>query len=209
MSESQPVLQVDRLSCIRGDRCLFQDLSFTLMAGAVLLVEGANGSGKTTLLRVLSGIRQPDEGNVSWCDQPISTLKGDYLEQLSYLGHQDGVKRDLTAWENLAFNQAMGKTGDRSIAEVLSLVGLSGLADALVAQFSAGQRRRLALARLLLLKARLWILDEPFTSLDRAGIQQMEQLFVEHVTSGGMVIMSAHHDLALSGIKVQRVNLSA
>lgn len=209
MSKDVCQLQVTDLSCIRGDRTLFTGLGFVLPAGSVMLVEGANGSGKTTLLRVLSGIRQPDEGTVSWCEQPIAELKGEYQEQLCYLGHQDGVKRDLTAWENLAFALAMGKSSGRSIAEVLTLVGLAQQAEALVAQFSAGQRRRLALARLFLLQARLWILDEPFTSLDRTGIRQMESLFIEHVQQGGMVVMSAHHELTLPGVDVQRVSLSA
>jgi heme exporter protein A len=209
MTNAKPTLQIENLSCIRGDRCLFKQLAFSLSESQVVLVEGANGSGKTTLLRVLSGMRQPDEGEVRWCGQSITALKGDYLEQVNYVGHLDGVKRDLTAWENLQFTGDMSHTNGKSIAEVLAIVGLSGQAEQQAGQFSAGQRRRLALARLFLLKAKLWVLDEPFTSLDRAGMHLLETLFSEHVNRGGMIVMSAHHDIALSEIDVQRVNLSA
>lgn len=209
MTDAKPTLQIENLSCIRGDRCLFKHLAFSLSESQVVLVEGANGSGKTTLLRVLSGMRQPDEGEVRWCGKSIAALKGDYLEQVNYVGHLDGVKRDLTAWENLQFTGSMSHTNGKSIAEVLAIVGLSGHAEQQAGQFSAGQRRRLALARLFLLKAKLWVLDEPFTALDRAGIRLLETLFNEHVNRGGMIVMSAHHDIALSEIDVQRVNLSA
>lgn len=209
MTPSGPQLSVNNLCCIRGERRLFEGLVFTLSPRQVLLVEGSNGSGKTTLLRVLSGIRLPDEGEVCWNAEPIEGLKGDYLEQLAYVGHLDGIKRDLTAWENLAFALAMGKGNDQAIAAVLDEVGLAGYEDIPAAQFSAGQRRRLALARLLLIKARLWILDEPVTSLDRAGVAWFQSLVVRHVQQGGMVVMSAHQDMDFGDIAVQRINLSA
>ena len=207
-SDNENVLQVQAIACIRSDRMLFQSLNFTVSAGQVVLVEGRNGTGKTSLLRILCGIRRPDEGDVLWQGESIESLGGSYHGQLAYLGHMDGIKRELSAEENLQIARALGRPGRLGIDEALLRVDLDEVEDIPVNHFSAGMRRRLALARLLVTDSRLWVLDEPFTSLDVHGIALVEALIAEHVANGGMVVMTSHHQVSLPGIKVVRVNLS-
>ncbi len=207
---SEPVLlQIDDLACIRGDRVLFEHLSLSLAGGQMLLVEGSNGSGKTSLLRILTGLKLADEGDVYWRGQSIATLAADYYEQVSYIGHHDGVKRELTCLENLRLVQAMGKPTELDLDTVLDRVNLYRYGDSLVASLSAGQKRRLALARLLVVESVLWILDEPFTSLDKSSMGYFESLFDQHLQQQGVVIMTSHHDIPMAGADVQRLNLSA
>ena len=199
-------LQANSLSCIRDDRVLFEDLSFTVNAGQVLLLEGKNGSGKTSLLRILCGFREPDAGDLSWCSDALSDSS--YYSDLAYVGHLEGVKKELTVYENLKVALALGQAGSYSIMEALTRVNLEDFADVLVGALSAGQKRRLSLARLLITKNILWILDEPFTSLDRQGIALIETLMSEHCAKGGMIVLTSHHDLTLQGVDVQRIMLS-
>ncbi len=199
-------LQANSLSCIRDDRVLFEDLSFTVNAGQVLLLEGKNGSGKTSLLRILCGFREPDAGELSWCGDALSDSS--YFADLAYVGHLEGVKKELTVYENLKVALALGQAGSYSIMEALTRVNLEDFADVLVGALSAGQKRRLSLARLLITKNILWILDEPFTSLDRQGIALIETLMFEHCAKGGMIVLTSHHDLTLQGVDVQRIMLS-
>jgi len=207
---SEPVLlQIDNLSCIRDDRVLFEHLSLSLAGGQMLLVEGSNGSGKTSLLRILTGLKLADEGDVYWRGQPIGRLAAEYYEQVSYVGHHDGVKRELSCLENLRLVQAMGKPTELDLDAVLDRVNLYRYGDSLVASLSAGQKRRLALARLLVVESVLWILDEPFTSLDKSSMGYFESLFDQHLQQQGVVIMTSHHDIPMAGADVQRLNLSA
>ncbi|MDP2904133.1 MAG: cytochrome c biogenesis heme-transporting ATPase CcmA [Methylovulum sp.] len=206
MSLSNPVLQAMALSCIRDDRVLFSDLTFALDVGQVLLLEGKNGSGKTSLLRILCGFREPDAGRVCWCGASINDSQ--YHADMAYIGHLDGIKKELTVLENLNVALALGQTGLYPLANALARVQLAGYEDVLVQALSAGQKRRLSLARLLVTKNRLWILDEPFTSLDKQGIKLTETLMTEHTASGGLVVLTSHHDLNLSGVDVQRIHLS-
>ena len=199
-------LQANSLSCIRDDRVLFEDLSFTVNAGHVLLLEGKNGSGKTSLLRILCGFREPDAGDLSWCSDALSDSS--YYSDLAYVGHLEGVKKELTVYENLKVALALGQAGNYSITEALTRVNLEDFDDMLVGALSAGQKRRLSLARLLMTKNVLWILDEPFTSLDRQGITLIETLMSEHCAQGGMIVLTSHQDLSLQGVNVQRVMLS-
>ena len=200
------LLQVNNLSCIRDDRLLFEGLSFAISAGQVLLLEGKNGSGKTSLLRIMCGFREPDVGELSWNGDDLSDSS--YFADLAYVGHLEGVKKELTVYENLKVALALGQSGSYSIMEALSRVNLEDFADVLVAALSAGQKRRLSLARLLITKNILWILDEPFTSLDRQGIALIETLMSEHCAKGGMIVLTSHHDLGLQGVDVQRIMLS-
>jgi heme exporter protein A len=202
-------LSADSLACARDDRDLFSELSFDLHPGEALLVEGRNGSGKTTLLRILCGIRRPDQGVVRFRDEEIDRLGSDYHAHMAYVGHHDGIKRELTAEENLRWGSALGYSGDLSLTEALQRVHLNGFEDVYAHKFSAGQRRRLALARLLSGSAELWILDEPFTSLDRGGVQLVEELIAEHRDKGGMVVATSHHDMDLGDTGVRRLDLSA
>ena len=207
---SEPVLlQIENLSCIRDDRMLFEHLNLSLAGGQMLLVEGSNGSGKTSLLRILTGLKMADEGDVLWQGQSIDKLAHDYYEQISYVGHHDGVKRGLTCLENLRLVQAMGKPTELDLDTVLERVNLYRYGDSLVASLSAGQKRRLALARLLATESLLWILDEPFTSLDKKSMTDFESLFAGHLRQQGLIVMTSHHDIPMAGADVQRLNLSA
>lgn len=201
----QITLKADALSCIRDDRVLFEDLSFVVEASQVLLLEGQNGSGKTSLLRILCGFREPDAGEIYWCGQ---LLDNQYYAQMMYVGHQDGVKNELTVRENLLMSLALGSASQLSIEQALEKVYLHGFDDMLVQSLSAGQKRRLSLARLLITDNKLWILDEPFTSLDKQGIVVVEALMVEHVTQGGLIVLTSHHEVKLPGINTLRINLS-
>lgn len=205
------LLQVVGLHCTRGYRTLFSELAFTLEAGQLLLVEGHNGSGKTTLLKTLAGLREPDGGQVLWGSQPIQSLGADYRQQFVWLGHSNGIKDDLTALENLQMMQALAGTvfSAAALKTVLERMGLAGNSHRFPRHFSAGMKRRLALSRLLLSNARLWILDEPQAALDRAGIQLFESLLQDHLQQGGGAVMTSHHTVGLSGSPIQRLLLAA
>ncbi|MCK9619477.1 MAG: cytochrome c biogenesis heme-transporting ATPase CcmA [Methylobacter sp.] len=194
------------LSCIRDDRILFEELAFELVSGQVLLLEGKNGSGKTSLLRILCGFREPDAGRIDWCGEAVKDSQ--FYADMAYVGHLDGIKKELTVLENLKMSLALSSSGRYSIDQALTKVHLSGYDDVLVQTLSAGQKRRLSLARLLITENVLWILDEPFTSLDRQGIALIESLMTEHCGNGGMIVLTSHHDIDLPDVDVQRINLS-
>jgi heme exporter protein A len=200
-------LSVSKLSCIRDDRVLFEGLDFQLSSGQVLLIEGPNGCGKTSLLRILCGIRREDSGEVLWQRKPITILGSQYREHLTYIGHHNGVKDLLTVEENLTVSRAMGSANQTTIEQALEKVGLLNFTDVMAQSLSAGQRRRLALARLLVTDASLWVLDEPFTALDKDGIKNVESLIDEYIQSGGMVVMTSHHELNLNSSNVVRLHL--
>jgi heme exporter protein A len=204
----QPIhtLEGIKLCCIRDDRTLFEDLSFKLSSGEALLLEGQNGSGKTSLLRILCGFREPDAGVVHWCGEAAEDSQ--YHNDMAYVGHLDGVKKELTVLENLKVSLALGTPGAYTIQQALAKVQLAGYDDALVQTLSAGQKRRLSLARLLITHNILWILDEPFTSLDKQGIALIETLMTEHCANGGMIVLTSHHDISLADVNVQRIHLS-
>lgn len=173
----------------------------------MLLVEGANGSGKTSLLRILTGLRLADSGEVLWRGEAIDRLAGDFFEQVAYVGHHDGIKRELSCLENLRLARAMGIPSDRDLDEVLEQVELYSYGETEVANLSAGQKRRLALARLLATDSTLWILDEPFTSLDKASMALFETLFTGHLQQQGIIVMTSHHDISLPGQCLLRLEL--
>lgn len=214
VSESQMAedlcLEAYDLESTRDGRTLFTQLTFTLRAKQMLLLEGANGSGKTTLLRILCGIRLPDVGEVRWCGKDIQNLRAEYYGHIAHVGHKDGVKQELTPYENLRVAQAMMGSFhlQETIDTVLDRFGLSGYEDSLTRNLSAGQQRRLSLARLLVINAPLWILDEPFTSLDRFGIEIAQNVMQSHVDGGGMIILATHHKVDLDESNLQRINLS-
>jgi len=187
-------LVVEQLQCIRDDRLLFNNLNFTLSEGQLLQIEGRNGSGKTSLLRILCGLTLPTEGGVFWKGDNIHTINSNYWATLSYVGHAAGIKAELTPLENLAFARALGQAPTEiELDEALAHVGLYGFEDVATRTLSAGQQRRVALARLLINRCQLWILDEPFTALDRTAITLVEQLLETHTAQGGMAILTSHH----------------
>lgn len=203
----KPSLRVDNLSCSRDDRLLFAGLSFDVQPGQILLLEGSNGSGKTSLLRILCGFRDADDGQIRWCGKSID--ESSYYSDMAYVGHADGSKKELSVLENLNFALALNLPGRYSLEQALSKVQLSGYDDNPVQTLSAGQKRRLSLARLLITHNLLWILDEPFTSLDKQGVELIESLMAEHVANGGMVILTSHQDLTLPHIDLQRIYLDS
>lgn len=208
MEYKQPIkLEALDLNCSRDERLLFSNLSFSVSAGQVMLLEGSNGSGKTTLLRILCGFRQADSGEIRWNGQAVEDSA--YFAEMAYVGHADGTKKELTVLENLRFALALRRAGAYSIDQALEKVKLAGFDDNPVQTLSAGQKRRLSLARLLITDANLWILDEPFTSLDKKGIDLIESLIDSHVAQGGLVILTSHHDLSLPHTLLQRVHLDS
>lgn len=202
------LLQTRDLCCVKDDRVLFDNLNLALQPGQILLVEGHNGSGKTSLLRILTGLSLAESGEVLWLGQPISQVGADYYEQVNYIGHHDGIKRDLTCLENLRLVQAMGKPLPIDLDDVLERVNLFRFGENYVSTLSAGQKRRLALARLIVTEARLWIMDEPFTSLDKASMRMFQNLFEQHLAEDGLIVMTSHHDIEMPGSDVVRLNLS-
>lgn len=194
-----PLLSVSNLTCIREDRLLFDELSLEINAGDIVQVEGPNGSGKTSLLRILSGLSQPYEGHVRFKGQRISRCREEFQRNLLYFGHLSGVKGEMTAEENLNFNLALHgdsttSTPDERLA-YLTNVNLNGFEDSLASHLSAGQHRRIALARLYQSNAPIWIVDEPFTAIDKQGVASLEKLFIAHAKRGGCVILTTHQDL--------------
>lgn len=203
------LLETRNLSCNRNDRLLFEQLDIALEAGQMLVVEGPNGCGKTSLLRILTGLRLADGGEVLWRGEPIDRLAGDYYEQVNYVGHHDGVKHELSCLENLRLARAMGVPSKIDLDDVLEQVNLYAYGETEVGSMSAGQKRRLALARLIATDSMLWILDEPFTSLDKASMSMFAALFEQHLERAGLIIMTSHHDISLAHHPLRRLQLGA
>lgn len=214
------MLTVEELSCTRDERVLFEELHFTVSSGELVQIEGHNGAGKTTLLRILAGLGRADNGKVYWHNENIESAREDYHQDLLFLGHQTGVKRELTAYENLMFFQSMHLcntqgdltgspkvTGEDRLWQALAHVGLAGREDVPAGQLSAGQQRRVALARLWLSDHKLWILDEPLTAIDKQGVKVLEQLFLSHVQRGGMVILTTHQDMFTDSNHLRKIKL--
>jgi heme exporter protein A len=203
------MLDVSDLECTRGDRRLFSGLCFGLAPGTLLHVQGANGSGKTTLLRAVCGLLQPQHGDIRWAGKSIRRLKEDYSREVLYLGHLNGIKHDLTGLENLSVSATLD--GDHveevQIWNALKRMGLAGFEDLPTRVLSQGQKKRVALARLLLSNARLWVLDEPFTALDKAAVELLQALIAEHVAEAGMAIITTHQEVALTSGQIQRLHL--
>jgi heme exporter protein A len=190
------MLEGTDLACIRGDRLLFSGLDLRLAAGECLLVEGENGSGKTSLLRLLAGLARPSAGGVLWRGRGLPAWGGAYGAEMAYLGHKGGVKRELSALDNLRFQAILGgRTDAPDLLKALARVGLAGFEDEPVGHLSAGQERRVAYARLLVRRPPLWILDEPLTALDRAGCALITGLLAEHLRGGGVAVLTSHQPL--------------
>ena len=204
------MLEAVNLGCIRGDRRLFKGLNFSVEPGELIELRGANGSGKTSLLRILCGLTAPAEGEVRWLGTSIRRLGEEYSGLVAYLAHQNGVKDELNAIENLRIACGVGGNAlSKSDAQViLEQVGLSRQQNLPARSLSAGQRRRVALARLLTSKARVWILDEVLTSLDDKAIKLSRQFIGSHLSNGGLAIIATHQELALTADRIQRIELS-
>lgn len=175
---------------------MFEDLSFELHQGQIVQLEGQNGAGKTSLLRILAGFVRAESGKVLWQGQDIAKDNLQFASDTLYIGHKTGVNGQLTAVENLAFwLETHGLETQQDLHDVLAQLGLVGLEDVPVRLLSAGQQRRVALARLWLNKATLWMLDEPFTAVDKKGVVLLQQQFKKHLAQGGAIILTSHQDL--------------
>ena len=191
-----------KLGCERDHRLLFADLDLRVSSGEIVRIEGPNGSGKTTLLRILCGLFHHYDGDLTWGDEPIGQVFEEFVAQLVYVGHASGIKSCLTAEENLRWQAALRYEENiavDAIWDALAQVGLRGYEDVFCSAMSAGQKKRVNLARLYLNvgSGDLWVLDEPFSSIDTTGVKNLEQLMETHVKAGGMVILVSHQPLAL------------
>lgn len=201
------MLEIITLSCVRDERTLFHRLSFSVKAGDIVQIEGPNGAGKTSLLRLLAGLSRAEQGEICWHDRPIQQQRERWHASMLYLGHHPGVKAVLSPLENLRFYHP--DCDDVQIFAALESVDLLGYEEVPVAQLSAGQQRRVALARLWLSRATLWILDEPLTAIDKTGIEKLMMKFAQHADNGGAVILTTHQDLPDQTARVRKIRLSA
>ncbi len=191
------MLEAVNVACVRGDRPLFSGLSFTLNPGDLMHVIGPNGRGKTTLLRTVCGLTRPAEGEVRWHGTPIRQAGDAYFSELLYVGHLNGIQYELTLVENLQALACLAGEADRErCIDALARLGLAAYRDFPAKILSQGQKRRLALARLLVLRRRLWVLDEPLSALDVATTEMMTELFAEHLEADGMILLTSHQELA-------------
>ncbi|MGD2167533.1 MAG: heme ABC exporter ATP-binding protein CcmA [Gammaproteobacteria bacterium] len=199
MQSAEPTLQVEQLDVWRGEQCLFEQLDFSIAAGEAALVLGPNGAGKTTLLRILAGLSLPGGGTVSWAGRSVRALPFEQRAEIAYRGHLEGIKKDLSVIENLAFYCALWDCA-RSPESLLVDVGLQAMPARPVRALSAGQKRRLSLAALRAQQARLWILDEPMTNLDIDGRALVAHWLREHLAAGGTAVVATHQSEALMEI---------
>lgn len=199
-----PLLELRNLGCERDERLLFSGLDVQLFPGDVVQIGGPNGAGKTTLLRALAGISTDYHGQILYAGQTLPEAAWEFAGDSLYLGHLPGIKKALTPAENLEWYKAQSGAVV-SINDALAAVGLYGYEDTPCYQLSAGQLRRVALARLHLSCARIWILDEPFTAIDKLGVSQLEVLIAQQSAKGGVVILTSHQDLSLPQLRM--VNL--
>jgi heme exporter protein A len=205
------MLMVQGLSCLRGDRLLFKNVGFELKAGGLLYVLGENGSGKSSLLRLLCGLLTPEDGAILWGGKKIKQDAENYLSNLTYIGHLNGLKDDLTALENL---QISARLAGNSVIEskalsALAAIGIERCANLPVRVLSQGQKRRVALARLWLTESQLWILDEPFAALDTASVNVLASRLSEHMSNGGMTIITTHQDVSINAQSIQTLRLNS
>jgi heme exporter protein A len=209
MNSAADGLGVEKVHVWRGDRHVLQGVSLDVRPGELVHVAGPNGAGKTTLLRVVSGLLRPEDGAVTWRGASILTARADYQQALAYASHEPALKSDLTALENLRFSVGLKRrVSADELQASLERVGVARCADLPARVLSAGQRRRVAMARVLAFRAPLWLLDEPYTNLDSAGSGLMSQLLEEHIDAGGMALVVAHQELTLTG-KVRQLSLNA
>jgi len=203
------MLKLDNLAAERGDRRLFSGISLELNKGELLHLHGENGAGKTTLLRMLCGLFPPTEGDILWNGNNIYDLREEFTVDLLYIGHKGGIKDDLTAIENLRITSALnGETLDEEqVWAALARMGLRGFEDLPTKMLSQGQKRRVALAQLLVSRSKLWILDEPFVALDIDAVADLQEIIRDHIANDGMVILTTHQEVTLTRGELKQLRL--
>ncbi len=187
---------------------LFAQLALQLSAGEILQIQGKNGAGKSSLLRIIAGLAQPDDGQLCYQAKPLAQSLPAYCANLCYIGHQSGVHEQLTALENLSFWRAAANLNPGDDWALLAQLGLAGLEDVPCRMLSAGQQRRVSLARLWLTPAQIWILDEPFTALDQGAISLLQQQMLSHLQQGGAIILTSHQQLTLPFESLSQLELA-
>jgi len=205
------MLDISDLECVRGNRTIFRDVSFAVRPGDCFRLTGPNGSGKTSLLRMLCGLLPPAHGTICWMGTNIHKLDEDYFSEMTYIGHRHGVKDELTALENLRVSCGLSgiEISRQSAVSALARMRLEDRIDTPARLLSEGQRRRVALARLLVRRTSLWLLDEVMTSLDTEAVQLVQWMIEEHLSVGGMAVVATHQELTLSEGRLQRIELAA
>ncbi|WP_455209153.1 cytochrome c biogenesis heme-transporting ATPase CcmA [Kaarinaea lacus] len=205
------MLEVRELECVRGDHRLFKGLNFTLQPGELLHLRGKNGAGKTSLLRTICGLTAPADGEVLWKGENIRSLRDEYNRGLTFLGHLNGIKGELSALENLQVSSSLSgeKIPEDKLLEALKRIGLGGREDLPTKVLSQGQKRRVALSRLLISKTKLWVLDEPFTALDVHAVDMLKDLIGGHIKAGGMAILTTHQYVEIDAGVLKEIDLSA
>ena len=203
------MLETTRLDCVRGERHLFRALSFRLMPGELLSLQGRNGSGKTSLLRMLCGLLPPAGGEIRWRNEPIGKLGEDYRRELCFLGHQNAIKEELTPLENLMASALLADEAleEGAALDALETLGLAGREDLACRYLSQGQKRRVALARLVNERRALWLLDEPFVALDTAAVDLVAGLIGAHLQRGGLAVLTTHQAVDIPAGSVRQLVL--
>ncbi len=203
------MLEADNLECVRGERRLFAGLGFRLEGGELLYLQGRNGAGKTSLLRMLIGLLPPENGEIRWHGKSITKTSEEFRAQLCYLGHLNAIKEDLTPLENLlsAARFAGLTLSEDDAIDALEQVGLAGREDLACKYLSQGQKRRVALARLVVDRRPLWILDEPFVALDLAAVDWLAGIISGHLQRGGMAVMTTHQIVAIPAGTVRELRI--
>jgi heme exporter protein A len=204
------MLEVINLGCVRGHRSLFSGINFTIRPGTLLQVQGTNGSGKTSLLRIICGLMAPENGEVRWQGANIRSLAEEYSTDITYLGHRNGIKEELSSLENLRISTGLAgfELSHEQAQHALEQVGLAGRENLPARFLSEGQRRRSALARLVACSTKLWVLDEVLASLDAAAVKLVESLIEGHLSKEGIAIVATHQELNLSAGSFQRLELA-
>jgi heme exporter protein A len=209
--KTTPSLTFSKLGCSKGGRELFKNVDCVLEAGSWLYVAGANGVGKTSLLRMVCGLASIDSGDILWNGSSIHAQGEAYHQDLCYLGHLNALQESMTVDENLSFRAALGGVASDPAQnqQVLTRFGLRGRGRQLVRHLSQGQKRRVALSRLAMSAARLWVLDEPYVAMDEAGIRLLADLIADHLRSGGLAVLTSHQRVPIGDIPAQLLELQA